>query len=52
MMLKEKLCLLQSESGSVSLQLRQGHNYRIIELFRLERTLKVIKTNHDLTIVP
>ena len=27
-------------------------NHRIIELLRLERTSKIIKSNHDLTILP
>jgi len=27
-------------------------NHRIIELLRLEKTLKIIKSNHNLTIMP
>jgi len=29
-----------------------SYNHRIIELLRLEKTLKLIKSNHDLTILP
>lgn len=42
-MLKKKLCLLQPDSGSVSLQLRQGHNIKV----RVERLSRFHKIQKD-----
>lgn len=42
-------------NGKLLIQERFTHSqsrYRIIELLRLEKTLKIIKSNHNLTILP
>jgi len=39
-------CVLEDDTGESS------SNHRIIELLRLEKTLKIIDSNHNLTILP
>ena len=38
--------------GRPTVQETLSLNHRIIELFRLEKTLKIIKSNHSLTTLP
>jgi len=51
----EKVVLGKPETPRVSTQLPQERAvkpHRIIELLRLEKTLKIIESNHNLTILP